>query len=162
LLYLTSRGVEGENEKGERSHDIHHADHPDTRYKRHNAISIGFTSHYRVMRSMFGDHMQDGTAGENIIIDFEEEIWLDDLGLRIEFHNPGSGKIVMLDVVKTAAPRDEFCHFATNSQDKRLDKQALKETLQFLENGRRGFLLTLGAGQEQGLVQPGDQVYGIS
>ena len=50
----------------------------------------------------------------------------------------------MLDVVKTAAPCDEFCHFATNSQDKRLDKQALKETLQFLEHGRRGFLLTLG------------------
>jgi hypothetical protein len=37
-----------------------------------NTISIGFTSHYAQMRARFGEHMQDGIAGENINIDSAE------------------------------------------------------------------------------------------
>ena len=46
-------------------------------------------------------------------------------------------------------------------QGKRLLAEELKDTLQFLGNGRRGFLLVLGADQETGFVQPGDLVYAI-
>jgi hypothetical protein len=162
LLYLSSFGVEGQDEQGERSLDIHHADHSKTRNKGVNGISIGFTSHYQVMRTRFGDHMQDGVAGENIIIECQEEIWLPDLGKKVEIHNPETGKIVSLDVTKIAAPCDEFSHFAAESQGQRQPANELKETLQFLGDGRRGFLLSLGADQENGLVQPGDIVYAIS
>lgn len=114
------------------------------------------------MRERFGEHMQDGSAGENIIIECQEEIWLPDLGKKVEIHNPETGKIVSLDVTKIAAPCDEFSHFAAESQGQRLPANELKETLQFLGDGRRGFLLSLGADQENGLVQPGDIVYAIS
>ena len=159
LLYLSSLGVEGQDEQGERSLDIHHADHSKTRNKGVNGISIGFTSHYQGMRTRFGDHMQDGVAGENIIIECDQEIWLPDLGRIVEFRNPETGIIVSLDVNKPAAPCDEFCHFAADRPGQRLPANELKEALQFLGDGRRGFLLTLGADQETGLVQPGDIVY---
>jgi hypothetical protein len=103
--------------------------------------------------------MQDGTAGENVIIDCNEEIWLADLGKQLEFRNPGSGETVTLDVIKIASPCDEFSHFAAASQEQRLPADDLKETLQFLGNGRRGFLLTLSAGQDMGIIQPGDLVF---
>ena len=158
-LYLSTRGVEARTGAGERILDIHHLDHPDTQGDGKNAISIGFTSHYNQMRARFGDHMQDGTAGENVIINCDEDIWLADLGKQLEFQNPGSGKTVTLDVIKIAAPCDEFSHFAAASQEQRLPAEELKETLQFLGNGRRGFLLTLSTGQDMGIIQPGDLVF---
>jgi hypothetical protein len=161
-IYLNPHGVEGETAAGERLLDIHHVRHPNSHNKGSNAVSIGFTTHYEVMRDRFGEHMQDGTGGENIIIDSDQEIWLPDLGSKIEFRNPANGDTVSLDVIKIAAPCDPFSHFAANSQDQRLPADELKDTLQFLGDGRRGFLLTLGADQETGLVQPGDIVYSIS
>jgi len=160
-LSISSQGVEGETALGERLLDIHHADHPKTHNNGKNAISIGFTSHYNMMRTKFGDHMQTGTAGENIIIEYDQEVWLPDLGRRIEFHNPTSGNIVSLEVIKFAAPCNPFSHFAADSQDKRLGAEDLKDTLQFLGNGRRGFLLSLDASKTSGQIQPGDLVYAI-
>lgn len=158
-LYLFPRGVEGRSEAGERILDIHHLDHPHTHGNEKNAISIGFTSHYDRMRARFGDHLQNGTAGENVIIDCEDEIWLADLGKQLEFRNPETGESVKLDVNKIAAPCEEFSHFAASSQGQRLPADELKDTLQFLGNGRRGFLLSLSAGQEVGIIQPGDLVF---
>ena len=142
--------------------DIHHADHPETHNNGKNAISIGFTSHYSRMRAKFGDHMQNGAAGENIIIEYDQEVWLPDLGQKVEFRNPESGQVVSLDVIKFAAPCDAFSHFAADSQDERLPAEELKSVLQFLGKGRRGFLLALSADQGTGHVQPGDLVYAIS
>jgi hypothetical protein len=59
------------------------------------------------------------------------------------------------------APCEEFSHFAANSQDERLSADKLKETLQFLGNGRRGFYLSLSEGQDMVTVQPGDKVYAV-
>jgi len=161
FLSISSQGVEGETAQGERLLDIHHADHPETHNIGKNAISIGFSSHYNMMRTRFGDHMQTGTAGENIIIEYDQEVWLPDLGHKVEFKNPESGQVVSLEVIKFAAPCNPFSHFAADSQDKRLGADDLKDTLQFLGNGRRGFLLVMGADQETGQVQPGDLVYAI-
>lgn len=160
-IHLSSQGIEGETTLGERLLDIHHEVHPETHNDGLNAISIGFTSHYCAMRTLFGEHMLDGTAGENIIIDCDQEIWLPDLGQKVEFQNPDTGKNVSLDVIKIAAPCDEFSHFAANSQDERLAAEDLKSILQFLGNGRRGFLLALSAGQESAQVQPGDLVFTV-
>jgi hypothetical protein len=160
-LRLTPQGVEGINSQGEAILDIHHADHPDTHNNGRNAISIGFTSHYRAMRARFGEHLQDGTAGENIIIDTQEEIWLADLGRKIEIKNQRTGSTVSLEVLRIAAPCSEFSHFAANSQERPLDAQALKQTLQFLGEGRRGFLLTLSSGKQSAIVQPGDSVFAV-
>ena len=161
-LTITSLGIEADTLEGEHVLDIHHIDHPDKAYDNDDLVSIGFTSHYKAMRAHFGEHMVDGIAGENIIIEYEPEVWLDDLGGQIAFENANTGRLARLDVVSYAAPCDEFSHFAARSQDKRLPAAKLKSTLQFLGNGRRGFLLVLINGQEQATVRSGDRVFAVS
>jgi hypothetical protein len=158
-LLITSKGIEATTPEGEHVLDIHHTDHPDKAYDDDDLISIGFTSHYEAMRARFGEHVVDGIAGENIIIDFGEEVWPEDLGQQIGIKNPETGRVMLLDIVSFAAPCDEFSHYAAQSQDERLPADELKDILQFLTNGRRGYLLVLSEGQEAATVHPGDRVY---
>jgi len=159
-LIITALGIEADMLNGERVLDIHHINHPDKAYK-DDLISIGFTSHYAAMRERFGEHMEDGVAGENIIIEFDREIWMEDLGQQIVIENADTKHQIKLDVLRFAAPCNEFSHFAANSQHERLPASELKNTLQFLNNGRRGFLLALADGQETATVQAGDRVFAM-
>lgn len=158
-LTITPLGIEATTTSGEHVLDIHHKKHPGKEYDNNDLISIGFTSHYEAMRARFGEHMQDGTAGENIIIDNDQEVWIDDLGQQIAIENRDTGNKILLNVLKFAAPCEEFSHFVANSQHEKLPAAKLKTTLQFLNNGRRGFLLVLSDGQESGTVQAGDRVF---
>lgn len=158
-LQISPLGIEAITPDGEHVLDIHHIDHPDKKYDNDDLVCIGFSSHYAAMRARFGEHMVDGVAGENIIIQAEKEIWPEELGQRIGFESSETGDITFLDVVKFAAPCEEFSHFAAQSQHKRLPAAELKATLQFLGNGRRGYLLVLSDGQEPVNVQPGDRVF---
>ena len=158
-LQITPLGIEATTPEGERVLDIHHISHPDKAYDNDDLVCIGFTSHYEAMRARFGEHMVDGIAGENIIIDYEEEVWPADLDQRLAIENQDTGHRAMLDLVSFAAPCREFSHFATQSQHKDLPADKLKKTLQFLGNGRRGFLLVLSEGQETAVVRRGDKVF---
>jgi hypothetical protein len=158
-LQISPLGIESITPDGEHVLDIHHIDHPDKKYDNDDLVCIGFSSHYAAMRARFGEHMVDGVAGENIIIQAEKEIWPEELGQRIGFESSETGDITFLDVVKYAAPCEEFSHFAAQSQHKRLPAAELKATLQFLGNGRRGYLLVLSDGHEPVNVQPGDRVF---
>ena len=160
-LIITSLGIEATTADGEHVLDIHHINHPDKKYDDDDLVSIGFTSHYEAMRERFGAHMVDGAAGENIIIEFGQEVWTDDIGQQIAIENAETGIKTLLDVLSFAAPCEEFSHFAANSQDQKLPAAELKETLQFLHNGRRGFLLGLSDDQEAATVQAGDQVFAV-
>lgn len=160
-LSITAKGIEATTPDGKHVLDIHHLDHPDKAYDDDDLVCIGFTSHYEAMRARFGDHMIDGIAGENIIIEYDQEVWTDDLGQQIAIENKETGQMTLLDMVCYAAPCDEFSHFAAQSQDQRLPATELKSILQFLNNGRRGFLLVLRDGQKMTTVQPGDRVYGV-
>jgi hypothetical protein len=157
-LQISPLGIEAITPDGEHVLDIHHIDHPDKKYDNDDLVCIGFSSHYAAMRARFGEHMVDGVAGENIIIQAEKEIWPEELGQRIGFESSETGDITFLDVVKFAAPCD---HFAAQSQHQRLPAAELKATLQFLGNGRRGYLLVLSDGQEPVIVQPQDRVFVI-
>lgn len=158
-LLITSRGIEATTPDDELVLDIHHMDHPDKAYDNNDLVSIGFTSHYEAMRSRFGEHMVDGSAGENIIIDCVREVWLEDLGAQMSIENQETGMRAVLNVVSFAAPCEEFSHFACRSQHERLPAEKLKATLQFLNNGRRGFLLLLNESQGEVVVQAGDRVF---
>ena len=158
-LIINSKGIEAVTGDGEIVLDIHHLDHPDKEYDEDDLVSIGFTSHYQKMRKRFGKHMVNGSAGENIIIDFPGEIWLEDLGGKLAFENQDTGELLVLKDLQVAQPCDEFSHFAAQSQDDRLPAGELKEILQFLGKGRRGFLMVLEAGQASGIVRPGDLVF---
>ena len=160
-LIITSLGIEATTAAGEHVLDIHHINHPDKKYDDDDLVSVGFTYHYGAMRERFGEHMQDGTAGENIIIEYDREVWKDDLGKQIFIESSDTGIKTFLDVLSIAAPCDEFSQFVNNNQYERLPAGELKETLQFLSNGRRGFLLVLSEGQESRTVQAGDKVFSI-
>ncbi len=160
-MHITSKGIEATTPEGEHVLDIHHIDHPDKAYDNNDLICIGFTSHYDAMRARFGEHMVDGIAGENIIIDYGQEVWPEDLGKQIVIESTVTEQRTLLDVVCFAAPCDEFSHFAARSQQERLPAVELKSTLEFLNNGRRGFLLVMSEGQETATVQPGDKVYRV-
>ena len=158
-LFITPKGISATSPEGEQVLDIHHIDHPDKAYDNDDLVSIGFTSHYEAMRTRFGEHMVDGAGGENIIIEYDEEVWLEDLGQLMAIENSESGHKTLFDVMDFAAPCEEFSHFAANSQEARLPADQLKATLQFLGNGRRGFLLVMRDGQETAIVRTGDRVF---
>ena len=160
-LKITPLGIEAITPEGEQVLDIHHINHLDKAYDDDDLVCIGFTSHYDAMRDRFGDHMVDGIAGENVIIDFEEEVWPEDLGSHIGIENADTGQLAVFDMVSFAAPCQEFSHFAAQSQDDKLPPDTLKPILQFLGNGRRGFLLVLNDIHDEVSVQPGDRVFTV-
>jgi hypothetical protein len=161
-LKITPLGIEAITSEGETMLDIHHISHPDKAYDEDDLVCIGFTAHYQAMRGRFGEHMVDGIAGENIIIEYPEEVWSEDLGQRIGIENTETGELALLDLLSYAEPCSEFSHFAAQSQKQKLPADRLKSILQFLGKGRRGFLLVLNKNQEQVFVRPGDKVFAVS
>jgi MOSC domain-containing protein YiiM len=158
-LTITRQGIEAFNLPGERLLDVHHLDHPGKKYGRDDLVCLGFTSHYHKMQERFGEHIFYGSAGENIIIDYPHEIWLEDLGDLLAFENQETGKLLVLDQVQVANPCEAFSQFAAQSRAVKLPSGELKDILQFLGSGRRGFLMVLKDGQAAGVIRPGDKVY---
>jgi len=161
-LLITPQGIEATTSDGQQVLDIHHMNHPEKAYGDDDLISIGFTSHYKAMRAQFGEHMIDGIAGENIIIKYDDEVWTEDIGDQIAIENIETGRRTILDLECFAAPCSEFSHFAAQSQHERLPAAELKSTLQFLNDGRRGFLFVLREGQDPAIVQPGDRIFVVA
>ena len=158
-LELTPDGVFGFPINGKRVIDVHHVDHP-TSGNHHgtNGVSFGFTSHYETMRTQFGEHMVDGCAGENILIETDDIITLSDLGTGIAIQSKETGQFVYLTKFKVAAPCVEFSQFAAN-HGLPLAAAPLKATLQFLHHGRRGFYATAEAQETPVLVRADDRVF---
>lgn len=155
-LLFNARGVIGLNADGARIIDVHHRDHPTSRNNGGvNGLSIGFTSHYRAMTDRYGDHVINGCAGENILVETEDQVELADLGARLVIRDSVTGESVYLTEIMVAAPCIEFCHYVhkANLQTAPLVADAVKAGLQFLGNGMRGFYLTPAG---MGRVRAGD------
>ncbi len=157
-LVLTCEGVWGVGESGEHILDVHHVNHPDSRGRSHNSLSIGFSGHYAHMRARFGPHMTLGCGGENVIVQADGLLTAADLGTRLVIHSEAQGTLIALRDVMVAAPCEAFSRYAL--QDTAPAAAALKTTLQALDHGVRGFYATLddsqiGAGQ-QVTIRPGD------
>jgi hypothetical protein len=158
-LELTPDGVFGITTNGNRVIDVHHRNHPMT-HNRHrtNGVSLGFTSHYKTMRTQFGEHMVDGCAGENILIETDAIITLSALGNKLAIQSEETGGLVYLTRLKVAAPCVEFSQYAAN-HGLPLEAAPLKATLQFLHHGRRGFYATAEAQETPVPVRAGDRVF---
>ena len=157
-LLLSPGGVVGLSAGGEQVIDVHHADHPTSKNVRGvNGISIGFTSHYQAMRERYGPHLTDGIAGENILVGTDRTLLLADLGARLAIQT-AAGALLYLAELLVAAPCVEFSQFAAR-QGEQLPPEALKETLQFLHDGRRGFYATLTGEPDRAIVRAGDRVF---
>ncbi len=158
-LMVTPHGAIGLSADGEEVMDIHHMHHPQTKNaKGKSDLSIGFTSHYAEMRARFGEWFREGCAGENILVEARQTFMLADLKDRLAIQNRGTGAMLYLGSLKVAAPCVEFSQYAANF-GMPLPPQALKETLQFLNDGQRGFYAKLAASQAQGFIEADDRVY---
>lgn len=160
-LLVTPHGAIGVTIDGEEIVDIHHVHHPQTKNpKGKSDLSIGFTSHYTVMRARFGAWFRDGCAGENILVEVEQPYTLPDLKDGLAIESQQTGEMLLLGSIIVATPCVEFSQYAANF-GMPLPPQVLKETLQFLNDGQRGFYAKLTAPQTQSYIEVNDRVFVI-
>ena len=152
-LTVTPDGVLGAGAEGGWIVDVHHRAHPETK----NAdllhgVSIGFTSHYAAMRDRFGERIVIGCAGENIIVAADRTFTYDDLAAGVAIVATDGPERVRLRVLQVAHPCRPFTGWAAGG---RVESAVLKEHLQFLDGGTRGFYCV---GEGMGTVQVGDRL----
>jgi hypothetical protein len=159
-LLVSTKGAIGIMADGSQVIDVHHMDHPESHnIDGINGLSIGFTSHYEAMRSKFGQHIADGCAGENILVEAEREYMLGELRRGMAIQSPDTGQVVHLTDIVVAAPCVEFSHYAANSGEP-LPNRELRTTLQFLDEGMRGFYASATNSEDQIVaLRVGDRVF---
>jgi len=141
--------------------DIHNANHPQSRNRGDNGLSIGFTSHYDSMRSRFGEHLEDGRAGENIIVETDTMYSLDDLGGGLVIQKAATGETIYFTIVEPITPCAPFSHYAAKNKEP-LSSIQLKETLQFLHRGRRGFYIEPTNLRQEVSIRAGDALFALA
>lgn len=156
-LQLTPDGVIGIKDSGETIIDAHNIKHPQTRNTGRNFISFGFTHHYVMMRDRFGAHLEDGVAGENIIIEAEDKTGVFVPPSRIGIQSAATGETLILNDVMAAPPCLPFTYFCAQA---RIGGKDVKEALQFLDHGTRGYYAHVPEGFH-GEVAPGDVIISV-
>jgi hypothetical protein len=152
-LALGPDGTLGEGRDGSWVVDVHHRAHPRTKNDDGvHGVSLGFTSHYALMRDRFGDRITVGCAGENIIVETERRIAFEDLEGGVVLLTPDGRELARLNVLQVAEPCRPFSGWALGDV---VEARVLKETLQFLEGGTRGYYCQ---GTGSGIVAVGDRV----
>lgn len=158
-VLVSAEGVIGVAADGKQVIDVHHVQHPGSKNSGgKNGVSIGFTSHYAAIRAKLRPQLADGAAGENILIEADRPFALADLGEQVAIQSAETGEVLYLARLKVAAPCVEFSQYAANDGIP-MSAEALKETLQFLHNGRRGFYATATNVQESMSIRAGDSVF---
>ena len=155
-MSVSPAGVVGLAETGETIVDVHHHDHPSSKNRGENGVSFGFTPHYHAMRQRFGQHLHDGVAGENILIEVDRQFSAEDLagGVNIEGND---GRQLELRPVIVAAPCVEFARYALEFPDDARPDATVTEALRFLDAGMRGFYATYAG--EPAVVEVGARVF---
>ncbi|HZI22466.1 MAG TPA: hypothetical protein VFD76_08100 [Gemmatimonadales bacterium] len=146
-------GVLGQGPDGAWLVDVHHRAHPATKNPDgEHGVSLGFSSHYGLMRERFGDRITLGCAGENIIVETPRRIALEDLERGVVLLGADDGELARLEVLQVAHPCRPFTGWALGG---RVEADILKEQLQFLDGGTRGYYCR---GVGSGIVSIGDRV----
>jgi len=154
-LNVTPDGALGGSPDGTWVVDVHHRAHPFTKNEDGlHGISLGFTSHYQAMRQHFGDRVEVGCAGENIIATSDRRFTYEELaaGGGVAILAPDGQERVRLRVLQVAHPCRPFTGWALG---KMVEPEELKKHLQFLDGGMRGFYCV---GEGTGTVSLGDQI----
>jgi len=152
-LNVTPDGALGGSADGTWIVDVHHRAHPSTKNEDGlHGISLGFTSHYAAMRDHFGDRVEVGCAGENIIATSDRRFTYDELAGGVAILAPDGAERVRLKVLQVAHPCRPFTGWALGKQ---VEPEELKKHLQFLDGGMRGFYCV---GEGVGTVSLGDSI----
>lgn len=136
--------------------DVHNALHPASKYRGENGVSIGFTGHYARMRAYFGRHVEDGIAGENILVRCERTVGEEDLARGVVIVTVG-GEEASLSAIEVAEPCAEFSRYALRYAIDAPSSRAVTEALRFLRGGMRGFYATYAGPAVT--VRQGDRVF---
>ena len=135
--WLAPEGVLGLDGGGAWVVDVHHRNHPQTKNEDGlHGISVGFSTHYGAMRERFGSHITPGCAGENLLADTDRAYAYDDLAGGLAIVGQDGSELVRLKVLQVAHPCRPFTGWALGT---RVEPEVLKESLQFLDEGMRGF-----------------------
>jgi hypothetical protein len=154
-LMVSPAGVIGVDADGARALDVHHSDHPESKNWGGDEISFGFTGHYGRMRALFGDHLTDGIAGENILIDTDTIVTLDRVSRGVVIETAHG--TVLLKAIQVAEPCVEFTGFALRRPE---ENREVARALPSLRDGMRGFYACTDAPET--MVCVGDAVYLLS
>lgn len=153
-LRVDAAGVVGLTDDGEIL-DIHHAAHPQSKNRDGiNGVSINVRANYARMRRRFGPHLTLGCAGENIIVADE--------GAPVDFARDAmlvrtrTGVMLPFTALMPAPPCAPFSRFALATESV-APAPLVKETLQFLSGGMRGFYATPAASAN--VISVGDEVF---
>ena len=156
-LLVTARGAIGWLPDGSAVLDVHHDDHPATRGRDGGrGLSIGFTSHYGVMRQRLGERVRDGVAGENVLVESDRLHTLVGLGPRLGVTSATTGETAWLAQLAVARPCKAFSRYCLGRPE--TSTEELKDVLQFLEEGTRGFYASLADPSVPVILRPGDRV----
>ena len=150
-LALSPDGALGATPDGGWIVDVHHRAHPATKNTDGlHGVSVGFTAHYGAMRQRFGARLTVGCAGENLIAETGFQLQFDDVAGGLAILAPDGAERVRLKVLEVAHPCRPFTGWALGGT---VEAAVLKETLQFLVGGMRGFYCTA---EGAGTVEVGD------
>ena len=154
---LSSDGVTGL--LGEREiHDVHHSQHPRSKHRQSSAISFNASQNYDRISHQFEFEKIIGYGGENIVIELVEGFDLagiieePDIAFLVGTKNGLQG---MMTGIKVAKPCVPFSEYVLN-RDTKPSAELIKDTLQFLDDGMRGYYCSWEG--ESLVVEPG---YGI-
>jgi hypothetical protein len=153
-LRLTPQGAWGGLADGTTLLDAHHEDHHAHKYRGDNGLSLNFTSHYGRIQKRFGERLTPGCAGENILVETADSFSLDQLGNEVVIETAAGP--VTLHQISVALPCEPFSRYCLN-QGERPAAADMKATLQFLDQGTRGFYLILAG--ETAEIHVGDTLF---
>ena len=155
-LAIGPDGVLGQAGDGAWLVDVHHRAHPQTKNEDGaHGVSLGFTSHYAAMRDRFGERITLGCAGENIVVEADNRFTFADLERGVALLGDGGREVARLEVLQVAHPCRPFSGWALGGM---VESDVLKQTLQFLDGGMRGFYCQ---GVGSGIVAVGDRVIAV-
>lgn len=156
-LTLTATGAEAHLPGGEVWLDVHNARHPETKNNENeNSLSVGFTHHYELIRRQFGEQVPFASGGENIIVETARRVELNEVAGGVQIQR-ADGSFIRLTNVMVAEPCKPFAGYLLGRM---VDGNTLKASVQFLQNGMRGYYMAL-AQTEPAAINVGDAVWTI-
>ena len=135
-LEIGPRGVAG-LVGAERVVDVHSADHPDSRWRGGNGLSLLPRAHHDALRQRYGDHLAAGTAGESLLLETGRPLREADLTGNLLLETV-AGPPLRLSGAQPAPPCVEFSRWVLGREPGALDDEVLA-TLEALGGGARGF-----------------------
>jgi MOSC domain-containing protein YiiM len=126
--------------------DVHNVSHPKSRNARGvNGLSLVPLAHYTEMRQRYGEHLANGAAGENVLVDTgTTRVTAQDLRGELVLETV-SGTVTLTDAM-AAPPCLEFSRFCSGREPGDNGDEVMA-ALDHLDNGMRGFYFrVIGSG----------------